>query len=266
MSICRRTFLPLRFIRNRARWYSAFNDREDQPPVRAAVQPADQQPAVRAADQQPAVRPAVQPHRFPSLLKSVLTGRTEIPEYYKRLIEEKRLGRGLKGPSQITFQLLNWSLGDAAAPGSLEEANKLFKQRFKPIYGSHGEDLVENMILGTSGEEFKDMLCAVLLLDGTVASTALFRLIGPKVAEMPLAASSFDFEGQAVFRCLFDMIVNQLTSLKVTTLIIPSCEITKEFWRDRYGFSIVSEEEKLFYRESYNMTEFGETVLMHKKL
>ncbi|KAF6148928.1 hypothetical protein GIB67_028765 [Kingdonia uniflora] len=71
------------------------------------------------------------------------------------------------------------------------------KDRFDPIVDSEtGRDLIPSMVYGinSKGQEFGGMYCAILTVNSCVVSAGIIRILGVEVAEIPIVATSSDFQ------------------------------------------------------------------------
>ncbi|KAH9623496.1 hypothetical protein KSS87_018785 [Heliosperma pusillum] len=132
----------------------------------------------------------------------------------------------------------------------LSKAVSIFRECFSPITAKIGRDLIPVMVHGRniSGQEFGGMYCVVLTVKSVVISAGLLRIFGREVAELPLVATSKEYQGKGFFLALFSRIEKLLSSLKVENLVLPAAEKAKSMWVNRFGFRDMSDE-----RVSYSL-------------
>ncbi|MCO5567531.1 hypothetical protein L7F22_021225 [Adiantum nelumboides] len=105
--------------------------------------------------------------------------------------------------SEFTWQLLHGRRGDPKNGKILSEAANIFVESFDPIIdATSGRDLISVLVHSRSirDQDFGGMYCAVLKRKETIVSTAMIRVFGRHLAEMPLVATSTAFRGQASLR------------------------------------------------------------------
>jgi hypothetical protein len=80
----------------------------------------------------------------------------------------------------------------------LSRAAVIFRECFDPIVAKSGRDLIPVMVYGRniSGQEFGGMYCLVLIVNSLVVSAALLRIFGQEVAELPIVATSREYQGR----------------------------------------------------------------------
>ncbi|KAK9153847.1 hypothetical protein Sjap_001327 [Stephania japonica] len=163
--------------------------------------------------------------------------------------------------------------GKIASPDSrfvLSKAVSIFHNRFDPIVDPiTGRDFIPSMVYGRSvrGQEFGGMHCAVLTVNSSVVSAGIFRIFGQDLAELPLVATSLDYQGKGYFQMLFSCIERFLGSLKIKTLVLPAAVEAEAIWTDKFGFKKMSDDQMSTYRKDfYQMTGFQGTPLLLKSI
>ncbi|XP_018439174.1 uncharacterized protein LOC108811609 isoform X1 [Raphanus sativus] len=151
----------------------------------------------------------------------------------------------------------------------LKKALSILHERFDPICesGTRG-DLIPAMVYGkkAKGHDFSGMYCTMLTVDEVIVSVGIFRVLGPELAELPLVATTRDYQGQGYFQCLFDCIERVLGSLNVKQLVLPAADEAKSIWTDKFGFTKMTEEEVNECRKDYSVMVFHGTSMLRKKV
>nr|VDD08140.1 unnamed protein product [Brassica oleracea] len=149
----------------------------------------------------------------------------------------------------------------------LKKALLILHERFDPICesGTRG-DLVPAMVYGkkAKGHDFSGMYCTMLTVDEVIVSVGIFRVLGSELAELPLVATTRDYQGQGYFQCLFDCIERLLGSLNVKQLVLPAADEAKSIWTDKFGFTKMMEEEVKECRKEYSVMVFHGTSMLRK--
>ncbi|CAH8358998.1 unnamed protein product [Eruca vesicaria subsp. sativa] len=151
----------------------------------------------------------------------------------------------------------------------LKKALLILHERFDPISesGTRG-DLIPAMVYGkkAKGHDFSGMYCTMLTVDEVIVSVGIFRVLGPELAELPLVATTRDYQGQGYFQCLFDCIERLLGTLNVKELVLPAADEAKSIWTDKFGFTKMTEEEVKECRQDYSVMVFHGTSMLRKKV
>ncbi|XP_033130350.1 uncharacterized protein LOC103829696 isoform X1 [Brassica rapa] len=149
----------------------------------------------------------------------------------------------------------------------LKKALLILHERFDPICesGTRG-DLIPAMVYGkkAKGHDFSGMYCTMLTVDEVIVSVGIFRVLGSELAELPLVATTRDYQGQGYFQCLFDCIERLLGSLNVKQLVLPAADEAKSIWTDKFGFTKMTEEEVKECRKDYSVMVFHGTSMLRK--
>lgn len=150
----------------------------------------------------------------------------------------------------------------------LSKAVSIFRECFSPITAKSGRDLIPVMVHGRniSGQEFGGMYCVLLTVKSVVVSAGLLRIFGREAAELPLVATSKEYQGKGYFQALFSRIEMLLYSLKVENLVLPAAEKAKAMWINRFGFRDINHERLSVYTRKLQLTEFNGTVMLEKKV
>ncbi|KAL5211167.1 hypothetical protein ABZP36_022014 [Zizania latifolia] len=210
-----------------------------------------------------------------SLDNIISDGAQILPESDIDIIRKKH---EMKGLSMDTNTDLRWRLlaGRSASEDGdllLSAAVPIIHQSFDPIIEVHsGRDLIPEMVNGRRpkegmpGQDYSGMYCAVLILGSTVVSTALLRIMGGEVAELPLVATSRDLQGLGYFQALFSCIERMLASLKIKHFMLPAAQEAEGIWMKKFGFSKISQEQSEAYLNGAHLTIFHGTSNLYKAM
>ncbi|CAL1404142.1 unnamed protein product [Linum trigynum] len=172
----------------------------------------------------------------------------------------------------VRWRLLNEGADPSADSARLlSDAVTIFHERFDPIVvetsSRQGDrDLIPSMVYGRNikGQELGGMYCAVLLVDNVVVSAAIIRVFGQELAELPLVATSSQFQGQGYFQVLYDCLEKLLGSLNVKNFILPAAEEAESIWINKFGFTKMNQDEVVKFRKDYQMMVFQGTSMLQK--
>ncbi|KMT06191.1 hypothetical protein BVRB_7g162630 isoform A [Beta vulgaris subsp. vulgaris] len=189
--------------------------------------------------------------------------------------ESMKLNRKLlvRGLSEVADNGIEWRILSGKCRLSehlpwLSKAVSIFRECFSPITAKAGRDLIPVMVHGRniSGQEFGGMYCVLLMVKSVVVSAGLLRIFGREVAELPLVATSKEYQGKGYFLALFSRIQKLLSTLEVENLVLPAAEKAKFMWVNRLGFRDMSQERLSVYTREFQLTEFSGTVMLEKKV
>ncbi|ESQ52392.1 hypothetical protein EUTSA_v10016239mg [Eutrema salsugineum] len=150
----------------------------------------------------------------------------------------------------------------------LSRAAVIFRECFDPIVAKSGRDLIPVMVFGRniSGQEFGGMYCLVLIVNSLVVSAALLRIFGQQVAELPIVATSREYQGRGYFQGLFACVENLLSSLNVENLVLPAAEEAESIWTKKFGFTKMTDQQLQKYQKEMQLTIFNGTSMLEKKV
>ncbi|EOA26575.1 hypothetical protein CARUB_v10022635mg [Capsella rubella] len=150
----------------------------------------------------------------------------------------------------------------------LSRAAVIFRECFDPIVAKSGRDLIPVMVYGRniSGQEFGGMYCLVLIVNSLVVSAALLRIFGQQVAELPIVATSREYQGRGYFQGLYACVENLLSSLNVENLVLPAAEEAESIWIKKFGFTRMAEQQLQEYQKEVQLTIFKGTSMLEKKV
>ncbi|CAL5207132.1 unnamed protein product [Lathyrus oleraceus] len=206
---------------------------------------------------------------YVALQTSVSAGADTIPTRLSELIIRKHKERGL-----CTYGFMNdiqWRIlsGKSRYPEHLpllSRAAAIFRECFDPIVAISGRDLIPVMVYGRniSGQEFGGMYCIVLIVNSIVVSAGLLRIFGRNIAELPLVATSREYQGKGYFQVLFSCIERLLSSLNVEKLVLPAAGDAESIWTKKLGFHKMSEDQLSKYLREVQLTLFNKTSVLEK--
>ncbi|XP_028101957.1 uncharacterized protein LOC114301230 [Camellia sinensis] len=242
--------------------------------------------------------------RIHSALQNLLvSGEEKLPESLLDVVKKKIEERGIKCTTDldIRWRLLSGKMVSKETRPLLSKAVSIFHERVDPIEVSSTAsiDLIPKMVYGRNvrDQEFGGIYCAILLVNSTIVSTRIIRIFGEEVAELPLVATSIDFQGQekrersriwGIYCAIFSTIVfsglfdfgEEVAELPLVATSIDFQDrfggrvtyllIVRNYYSfcraiSRFGFSKISEDELIKYRKQfYQMIVFEATSILQK--
>ncbi|KAL5742144.1 hypothetical protein ACOSP7_028876 [Xanthoceras sorbifolium] len=131
-----------------------------------------------------------------------------------------------------------------------------------------GRDLVADVIFNRGSElkhlNFQGFYTMVLERKGEVISVATVRVF-ENIAEIPLVATKFQYRRHGMCRLMIDELEKQLIAVGVVRLILPSAPSVLDTWTTKFGYSKVTESERLKFL-NYTFLDFHDTILCQKLL
>ncbi|KAL6202985.1 hypothetical protein ACLB2K_026689 [Fragaria x ananassa] len=208
---------------------------------------------------------------YSALQKLVVHGQQKLPDSLLNIIKEKHSEKGpANGGLDVKWRVLSGKTSTGAE--SLELLSKalaIFHDQFAPIVDKEsGLDFIKEMLYGGAikTQEFGGMHCAIITVNESVVSAAMFRIYGTDVAELPLVATSADCQGQGYFQTLFSCIERFLAFLYVKVLLLPAAEEAASIWTKKFGFQSLNESEIHEYRKRYPILIFDGTSVLKKSV
>ncbi|KAF8039517.1 hypothetical protein BT93_B1896 [Corymbia citriodora subsp. variegata] len=205
-----------------------------------------------------------------ALEEMVIQGEKNLPDSLLDVIKKKCEAKDTQNESNldIRWRILNYKiLSNDASKRLLSKSVALFHERFDPIAETrNGRDLIPAMVYGRSykGQVLSGMFCVILIVNHEVVSAGTLRIFGHEMAELPLVATSKDYQGQGYFQSLFGCIERLLHSLNVKNLVLPAAEEAESIWTNRFGFGKMTPEELKQLRRNRQMMVFQGTTVLHK--
>lgn len=198
------------------------------------------------------------------------TGAQLIPTSAANIINKKHQEKGLPSvmESDIKWQIMSGKSRCREHLPLLSRAAAIFRECFDPIVARSGRDLIPVMVYGRniSGQEFGGIYCVVLIVNSTVVSAGLLRVFGREVAELPIVATSREFQGKGYFQALFSCIETLLHSMEVETLVLPAAEDAEPIWTKKLGFVKRTDDELWKYTRQFQITVFKGTSMLEKSV
>lgn len=141
---------------------------------------------------------------------------------------------------------------------------------FEPVKESRNErDIVEDVIFCRRSKlrrlNFKGFYTVLLEKDDELISTATLRVYGEKVAEIPLVGTRFQYRRRGMCHILMHKLEKILTELGVKRLVLPAVSSALHTWTQSFGFSVMTESEKLNFL-GCTFLDFQGTTMCHKLL
>ncbi|XP_022755912.1 uncharacterized protein LOC111303754 isoform X2 [Durio zibethinus] len=206
-----------------------------------------------------------------ALQKLIVRGEEKLPDSSLHIIKKKHEENSLESKANLDIR---WRVLSGKMTSSddtrvlLSKAVAIFHDCFDPISdsGSSKGDLIPSMVYGRTvkGQDFGGMYCAILTVNQVVVSAGIFRIFGQEVAEIPLVATSTEYQGQGYFQCLFSCVEKLLGFLNVKNLVLPAADEAESIWTKKFGFSKITQEELNKYKRDYQMMIFQGTSILQK--
>ncbi|PON72950.1 Acyl-CoA N-acyltransferase [Parasponia andersonii] len=179
----------------------------------------------------------------------------------------KRIPVGDNG-NGLTWKLLKATNPDQTA--KLGVALSVMHECFEPAKDSlTNRDIVEDVIFCRESElkrlNFRGFYVVVLEQIDEMVSVAVVRIFGDKLAEVPLVATQFQYRRMGMCGVLIAELEKQLGDLGVKRLTLPAASGVLQTWTSSFGFSTMSEDEKLELLD-YNLLDFQDTIMCQKLL
>ncbi|KAL9688704.1 hypothetical protein QQ045_033128 [Rhodiola kirilowii] len=206
---------------------------------------------------------------YASLRKLLDRGEVKLPDVLLAPAKKRREGKGPDDSSNfnVKWRLLKGELASSETGPLLSKSVAIFRDCFNPIKDKNGKDLIPYMVYGknTKSFEYGGIYCAVLTVDSVVVSAAIFRVYGHDMAELPLVATSNEYQGQGYFQVLFSCIEKVLASLKIPKIVLPSAEESKSIWTDKFGFTEIGQKEfKKLKKKHWQVMSFQGTTMLER--
>ncbi|KAL2937478.1 Increased DNA methylation 1, partial [Bienertia sinuspersici] len=204
-----------------------------------------------------------------ALKEAVEAGEKKLPDSLMDVLKKKFIEKDSSVINlDVTWRVFNGrkSYLDEIRP-LLSKAVSVFHEQFDPIcYGEHKQDLIPHMVYGRNlkEKEFGGMYCAVISVNSTIVSCAVFRVFGKDVVEVPLVATCKDCEGKGYFQCLYFCMERFFEELGVKNIVLPAAEETGSLWMNKFGFSVMLQEKLNDLRRRYALMNFAGTSVLHK--
>ncbi|KAL5724529.1 hypothetical protein ACHQM5_007777 [Ranunculus cassubicifolius] len=152
----------------------------------------------------------------------------------------------------------------------LSQALRIMHECFETYIEPHtNRDLVRDIIYCRKSKlkrlDFHGFYTMMLRKGGDYVSVATVRILGERIAEMPLIATCFQYRRQGMCRLLVDELEKMLSQLGIETLLLPAIPQLEETWKTAFGFKEVTHEQKLKLL-GYPILVLQDTILFQKVL
>ncbi|KAF1002954.1 uncharacterized protein LOC141699749 [Apium graveolens] len=127
------------------------------------------------------------------------------------------------------------------------------------------EDVIFNRWSKLNRLNFRGFYTVLLEKNDELISAATVRIYGEKVAEIPLVATRFRHQKQGRCRMLLNKLEKVLSELGVEKLVLPAVRSLLDTWTSSFGFSVMSESERLELLD-YTFLNFRGTTMCQKPL
>ncbi|KAL4587761.1 hypothetical protein LXL04_000635 [Taraxacum kok-saghyz] len=192
---------------------------------------------------------------------------------------ERLLGKSITVGNNLTWTLRRnkCSNNDASNMEEVTEnysklnvAISVMNECFEPVKESRtGRDIVEDVVFCRWSElrrlNFKGFYTVLLEKDDELISTATFRVYGENVAEIPLVGTRFQYRRRGMCHILMRELEKLLTEVGVKRLVLPAVSRFLHTWTRSFGFSVMTESEKLEF-VGCTLLDFQGTTMCHKIL
>lgn len=204
-----------------------------------------------------------------ALQKLVARGQEKLPDSLLKVIKQKQEADDSNGDSEfdVRWKVLSGKIVTPEDKSLLSKAIAIFHDQFAPIIDSKsGVDYIPAMVYGRNvrDQEFGGMYCAVLTVNSKVVSAGILRVFGQDIVEIPLVATSSDYQGRGYFQALFTCIERLLGFLNVKNIVLPSALESKAIWTDKFGFTLIPRDQLGEYKNNCPLMIFQGTSLLQK--
>ncbi|XP_039129128.1 uncharacterized protein LOC120265324 [Dioscorea cayenensis subsp. rotundata] len=125
-------------------------------------------------------------------------------------------------------------------------------------------DLVADLLFNRKSDlkrlNFWGFYTIVLERGDELISVATFRIFGDKVAEMPLIGTRVKYRQQGMCRLLVNELEKLLSSLGIEMLILPAIPELVQTWTTRFGFTKMSNSDRLKLKDYMFLNFLGSTM------
>ncbi|KAI9200530.1 hypothetical protein LWI28_009480 [Acer negundo] len=151
----------------------------------------------------------------------------------------------------------------------LNVALELMRECFEPVREVlTGKDLVQDVIFNCISNlnrlNFRGFYTVLLEKNEEIISVAIIRVY-EKVAELPLVATRLQYRRHGMCSLFLNEIKKKLIELGVERLILPAVPALVETWTTKFGFSKMTDNERLQFLD-YTFLDFPDTTMCHKLL
>uniref|UniRef100_A0A2P2JVR9 N-acetyltransferase domain-containing protein n=1 Tax=Rhizophora mucronata TaxID=61149 RepID=A0A2P2JVR9_RHIMU len=152
----------------------------------------------------------------------------------------------------------------------LNLALQVMSECFEPLKDAYtGRDILEDVIFSRGSDlnrlNFVGFYTVRLEKNDELVTVANVRVLGDKVAEVPLIGTRFEYCRRGMCASLMDELEKQLMKLGVERLILPATPSALGTWIGAFGFSKLADSDRNQYLD-HNFLNFPGTTLCEKVL
>ncbi|CAL8466932.1 g6468 [Coccomyxa elongata] len=170
---------------------------------------------------------------------------------------------------EYSWQILRGKDGTHATTWALKAAQEILTESFDPILDLvTGADLMMAMVYAQElGDwDYTGMYTAILRRRGKPVCSAVFRVFGGRMAEVPLVATRLGARRQGHARVLMSAFEDWFRALGVACLCLPAAQSTVDTWIHGFGFTMMTPEQLAATRSELRVLIFPGTELLYKSL
>ncbi|BDA40764.1 probable chromodomain-helicase-DNA-binding protein 4 at N-terminal half [Coccomyxa sp. Obi] len=170
---------------------------------------------------------------------------------------------------EYSWQILRGKDGTHATTWALKAAQEILTESFDPILDLvTGADLMMAMVYAQElGDwDYTGMYTAILRRRGKPVCSAVFRVFGGRMAEVPLVATRLGARRQGHARVLMTAFEDWFRALGVACLCLPAAQSTVDTWIHGFGFTMMTPEQLAATRSELRVLIFPGTELLYKSL
>ncbi|KAL8092220.1 uncharacterized protein LOC141720564 [Apium graveolens] len=185
------------------------------------------------------------------------------------------------GTDNLTWTLLKHPKLESYQDSSeIEESTEIFSKLNVAVRVMHecfhpfkelrtGNDLVEDVIFNRRSEQhhlnYEGFYTILLEKNDELITVATVRVLGEKVAEVPLVATRFLYRQRGMCRTLMNELEKVLVQLGVQRVVLPAASSALDTWISSFGFSVMTELDRQIFI-SCNFLGFVSTTMCQKTL
>ncbi|XP_010032985.2 uncharacterized protein LOC104422373 isoform X1 [Eucalyptus grandis] len=197
------------------------------------------------------------------------------------------LNKLLRKPIQVGMGSLTWTLSRSIDTDYLDVRGRhiesvietncklnvavdVMHECFEPVKEPYARrDLIEDVIFSRGSElkrlNFRGFYTVLLERDDELISVACVRVLGDKVAEVPLVGTRLQFRRRGMCHILMNELEKKLKELAVSKLVLPAVPSLINTWTTSFGFTKMTSLERLQYLD-YTFLDFQDTTMCQKHL
>lgn len=166
-----------------------------------------------------------------------------------------------------TWQVLNGKNGQSATTHAIRAAADILQESFDPIMDlASNKDLLPLMLYAQQYKDwdYRGMYTLLLRYKGKPVVSALVRICGPAMAELPLIATKTTARRRGHARVLVNLFQGMLKEAHVHALVLPAAHETVQTWKDGFHFVDMPEEEVKMAKQQLRVLVFPGTEVLWK--